>query len=58
MVLEDRKDDRGLTLAYLNPATLSVIWACLKKRPEAWVRAQTHCEIAEIDYGHFHELSE
>ena len=59
VVLEDRKEDRELTLAYLNPGDFIGDLGLFEKAPRsAWVRARTDCEIAEINYEHFHELSE
>jgi CRP/FNR family cyclic AMP-dependent transcriptional regulator len=59
VVLEDRKEDRELTLAYPNPGDFIGDLGLFEKAPRSsWVRARTDCEIAEINYEHFHELSE
>ena len=49
-----------MIVAYLNDGDFSVRWGCSMKKDarSAWVRAKAECEIAEISYAKFQEISE
>ena len=58
MILEDEGEDRELMLEYLNPGDFIGELGLFEQRPcSTWVRAKTACDVAEIAYEKFSQLS-
>lgn len=59
-VLIEDKDGREIVLAYLNKGDFFGEMGLFDKQPNrsAWVRARTVCEVAEISYSKFRQLSQ
>lgn len=59
-VLEDDENGKELVLAYLNPGDFMGEMGLFADKPtrSAWIRAHTHCELAEISYERFSRLQQ
>lgn len=59
-VLIEDEDGREIVLAYLNPGDFFGEMGLFDEQQNrsAWVRARTRCELAEISYSRFRQLSE
>lgn len=59
-VLEDDENGRELVLAYLNPGDFMGEMGLFADKPKrsAWIKAKTHCELAEISYERFSRLQQ
>jgi CRP/FNR family cyclic AMP-dependent transcriptional regulator len=58
-VLIEDTDGREIVLAYLNPGDFFGEMGLFEEADRsAWVRTRTQCEIAEISYARFRQLSE
>ena len=58
MIIED-DDGREMIMAYLNAGDFSVRWGLFDNMDSrsAWVKAKSECEVAEISYTKFREIS-
>lgn len=59
VIIED-DEGREMIVAYLNDGDFFGEMGVFQEEEDsrsAWVRAKTECEVAEISYGKFHELS-
>ena len=61
-ILIEDDDGKEMIIAYLNPGDFfgeMGLFSCSKGEQErsAWVRAKTECEVAEISYAKFRELT-
>lgn len=58
-VLIEDDDGREMVVAYLNPGDFFGEMGLFGQEDRsAWIRARTECEVAEISYDAFHELTE
>ncbi len=60
VIIED-DEGREMIVAYLNDGDFFGEMGIFEQQDDsrsAWIRAKTECEVAEINYGKFHELSE
>ena len=58
VVIEDDSDGKEMILAYLNPGDfVGEMDLFDQEHRSAWIRTKTECEVGEISYGKFIELS-
>ena len=58
VVIEDDSDGKEMILAYLNPGDfVGEMGLFDQEHRSAWIRTKTECEVGEISYGKFIELS-
>jgi CRP/FNR family cyclic AMP-dependent transcriptional regulator len=58
VVIEDDNDGKEMILAYLNPGDfVGEMGLFDQEHRSAWIRTKTECEVGEISYGKFVELS-
>ena len=58
VVIEDDSDGKEMILAYLNPGDfVGEMGLFDQEHRSAWIRTKTECEVGEISYGKFVELS-
>jgi CRP/FNR family cyclic AMP-dependent transcriptional regulator len=58
VVIEDDSDGKEMILAYLNPGDfVGEMDLFDQEHRSAWIRTKTECEVGEISYGKFVELS-
>lgn len=62
-ILIEDDDGREMIIAYLNPGDFFGEMGLFEKdgaekERSAWVRAKTECEVAELSYGKFRELTQ
>lgn len=60
VIIED-DEGREMIVAYLNDGDFFGEMGIFEQQDDsrsAWIRAKTECEVAEINYSKFHELSE
>jgi len=58
-VLIEDDDGREMIIAYLNAGNFfGELGLFEKQERSAWIRAKTECDIAEIGYSAFHEISQ
>ena len=58
VVIEDDSDGKEMILAYLNPGDfVGEMGLFDQEHSSAWIRTKTECEVGEISYGKFIELS-
>jgi CRP/FNR family cyclic AMP-dependent transcriptional regulator len=58
VVIEDDSDGKEMILAYLNPGDFVREMGLFdQEHRSAWIRTKTECEVGEISYGKFIELS-
>ena len=58
VVIEDDSDGKEMILAYLNPGDfVGEMGLFDQEHRSAWIRTKTECEMGEISYGKFIELS-
>ena len=58
VVIEDDSDGKEMILAYLNPEDfVGEMGLFDQEHRSAWIRTKTECEVGEISYGKFVELS-
>ncbi len=58
VVIEDDSDGKEMILAYLNPGDFAGEMGLFdQEHRSAWIRTKTECEVGEISYGKFIELS-
>ena len=58
VVIEDDSDGKEMILAYLNPGDFAGEMSLFDQEyRSAWIRTKTKCEVGEISYGKFIELS-
>ena len=58
VVIEDDSDGKKMILAYLNPGDfVGEMGLFDQEHRSAWIRTKTECEVGEISYGKFIELS-
>ncbi len=58
VVIEDDSDGKEMILAYLNPGDFVGEMGLFDQgHRSAWIRTKTECEVGEISYGKFVELS-
>ena len=58
VVIEDESDGKEMILAYLNPGDfVGEMGLFDQEHRSAWIRTKTECEVGEISYGKFIELS-
>ena len=58
VVIEDDSDGKEMILAYLNPGDfVGEMGLFDQEHRSAWLRTKTECEVGEISYGKFVELS-
>lgn len=57
-VLIEDDDGREMIVAYLNPGDFFGEMGLFEQEDRsAWIRAKTECDVAEINYAAFHDLS-
>ena len=58
VVIEDDSDGKEMIMAYLNPGDfVGEMGLFDQEHRSAWIRTKTECEVGEISYGKFIELS-
>jgi len=58
VMIEDDSDGKEIILAYLNPGDFFGEMGLFdQEHRSAWIRIKTECEVGEISYGKFIELS-